>query len=204
KIYQGTGAPGPAIDSGYGWAVCPTFYECLSTQASHMVASTNVIHDAKQGVLPALSFVTPTGSNSQHNGYSMLVGDNWIGKVMSAIENGPDWASTAVIITYDDCGCFYDHVNPLVHDPTWGIRLPLVIVSPYAKQGFTDSTPTTVMGILAFVEHTYGLAPLVANLDGAAYDFSDSFDYSQSPTHTVPMVVSHVPRSELARVRPEP
>ena len=52
------------------------------------------------------------GDVVQHNNMSMAVGDNWIGQVVTAIEDGPDWNSTAIFITYDDCGCFYDHVTP--------------------------------------------------------------------------------------------
>ena len=53
-----------------------------------------------------------TGGTSQHNGTSMVVGDNWIGEEVSAIQNGPDGPSTTIFIYYDDCGCFYDHVAP--------------------------------------------------------------------------------------------
>src|SRR5439155_1658622 len=90
-----------------------------------------VIDDATNGTLPTVSIVTPTNSKSQHNFYSMKMGDNWIGQVVQAIENGPQWSSTAIFITYDDCGCFYDHVAP---PAGLGIRVPMVIVSPYAKR----------------------------------------------------------------------
>ena len=108
----------------------------------------------------------------------MALGDNWIGSVVSAIENGPDWNSTAIFITYDDCGCFYDHVAPPVNG--WGIREPMVIVSPYAKPGYTDTTHTTFSGILAYTEHIFGLSPLGEN-DAQAYDFHNAFNYSQAP-----------------------
>src|ERR1019366_2959060 len=124
----------------------------------------------------------------QHNQMSMAKGDNWIGQVVSAIENGPDWSSTAIFITYDDCGCFYDHVAPSVNpDGTpQGTRIPMVIVSPYAKAGYTDSTPATFASILAYVEQTFGLAPLSLN-DAAAYPYTNSFDYSQTPLTGIPM-----------------
>jgi phospholipase C len=196
-LYSGTGQPGtPTGTSGYGWGICPTFYECLSTEASHYVPANHILTAAAAGTLPSFSVVTPTGPRSQHNGDSMAVGDNWIGSVVGAIENGPDWGSTAVFITYDDCGCFYDHVNPLQYDPNWGIRIPMVIVSPYARPGFTDSTPVTFLGILAYVEHQFGLQPLVPSADGASYDFSDAFDYDQAPIPPVPMTSTSIPPSE--------
>jgi len=88
------------------------------------------------------------------------VGDNWIGTLTSALENGPDWNSTALFITYDDCGCFYDQVPPGVNPDgsQQGVRDPVLIVSPYASHGYVDSTPTTFAGILAFVEDTFKLS----------------------------------------------
>ena len=153
-----------------------------------------------------LSIIIPGASQSQHNGDSWVTGDNWIGKVVSAIEHGPDWATTAIFITWDDCGCFYDHVNPLLYNPDWGIRVPMVIVSPYARAGYTDSTPTSFSGILAYVEHRFGLAPLTTS-DAGAYDFHSAFDYAQLPLPPVTIVMRHVPTSSLrwmATHRPDP
>ena len=185
KLYAGAGKPdGTDKDvqkSGWQWAICPTFAECLyGPQKSNVVPATQILSDAA-GNLPAFSIVTPTTDISQHNGDSMLTGDNWINQVVSSIQAGPDWASTAIFITYDDCGCQYDHVSP---PNGWGVRVPIVIVSPYAKLGFSDSTPTTVAGVLAFAEHVYGLAALNST-DADAYDFvSGSFCFAGMPTCT--------------------
>jgi phospholipase C len=184
----------PSGDSDYIWAVCPSFAECLdSGQSQDMVPTQQVLTDAAAGTLPSYSLVLggapPSYNNlAQHNGMSMTVGDNWIGRVVSAIENGPDWDSTAIFITYDDCGCFYDHVVPgLNPDGTQqGTRVPMVIVSPYARAGYTDSTPASFASILAYVEQTFGLAPLGVN-DAAAYPYTNSFDYSQTPLPGVRM-----------------
>ncbi len=197
KIYGGVGKPG--TESGYGWTICPTFYECLgSSQRANLVPSANVIPAGQAGTLPSFSIVTPTGANSEHNGYSMAVGDNWLGQVVGAIEHGPDWPSTAIFITWDDCGCFYDHVPPAF--PGEGIRVPLLIVSPYARLGMTDSTDATYASILAYVEHDFGLAPL-SGADAAAYDYANAFDYFQTPvTAPVRMVHTKVPAWELRRI----
>ena len=89
----------------------------------------------------------------------MAVGDNWIGQVVSAIETGPDWASTAIFLTWDDCGCFYDHVAP----PTGlGIRVPMIMISPYVKAGTTDSNVASFASVLAFTETVFGL-PIAGN-----------------------------------------
>ena len=127
----------------------------------------------------------------------MLQGDNWIEQVVSAIMQGPDWGSTAVFITYDDCGCFYDHVSPPLGD---GPRVPMVIVSPYARAGFTDSTDATFASLLAYTEHTFDLQTLGAD-DINAYDFANSFDYAQAPLSPIPLSQHPVPAASRRYVR---
>ncbi len=189
----------PSSSASYNWAICPSFAECLDTsQAGRMSKVANVLKDASAGHLPAFSVVSPEIVVSQHNTTSMAAGDNWIGQVVGAIENGPDWSSTAIFITYDDCGCFYDHVSPPAGE---GIRAPMVIVSPYAKPAFTDSTSGDVVGsILAFVEHNFGLAPLTT-VDQNAYDFSNAFNFAQVPlrpqTLPKPIRATPVPASAM-------
>jgi phospholipase C len=197
KIYGGLDDP-TDLGSGYGWAICPTFFECLgSSQADNLVPAASILADARAGTLPNYSIVTPTAKNSQHNSFSMAVGDNWIGSVIDAIQHGPDWSSTAIFITWDDCGCFYDHVAP--PRPSWGIRVPMIIVSPYAKAGFTDTHEASFVSVLAFVEHTFGLLPL-NQADASAYDYSFSFDLSQEPLAPVRTTRTHVPAEELRRI----
>ena len=107
----------------------------------------------------------------------------------------PEWGSSALFITWDDCGCFYDQAVP-GHNPdgTWqGPREPLVIVSPYAKPGYTDTTATTFAGILAYTEHTFGLTPLGVN-DAHAYPFTNAFNYQQRPLQPARMVYRPWPR----------
>jgi phospholipase C len=199
----------PAADhsgnyGGYVWNLCTYFYECASTQTANVTSTDQVITDATNGTLPDFSMVLPadgpTGSTSQHNNQSMIVGDDFIGQVVSAIENGPDWSSTAIFITYDDCGCFYDHVPPPVG---LGIRVPMVIVSPYARPGFTDSTPATFSSMIAFAEHVLGLTPLTAE-DTGAYDFSAAFDYSQAPLPAVQMIRERVSKAEARYLAANP
>jgi phospholipase C len=180
------------------WSICPTFADCLYTpQAQHMVNPNTFVTDAKNGSLPSFSILLPSGGvnghTSQHNGQSMAAGDNWIGQAVSAVENGPDWRSTAIFITYDDMGGFYDHVAPTL--PGSGMRVPMVIVSPYAKPGSTDSTPATFASLLAYTEHTFGLTPL-ATADANAYDYANSFDYTQTPRAGVRMTQQPISAAE--------
>jgi phospholipase C len=186
--------------TAYGWAICPTFAGCLYTsQADNVVPPTQVLADAAAGMLPNLSIVIPTDADSQHNGDSMLAGDNWIASVVSAVMSGPEWESSAIFITYDDCGCFYDHVPP---PPGLGIRVPMVIVSPYARPGFTDANVASYDSMLAYTEHTFGLAPL-STRDATAYDFSQSFDYTQSLS-SIPLTQHLLPAWEQQWLQEHP
>ena len=98
------------------------------------------------------------------------------GQVVKAIQSGPSWSTTAIFVTWDDCGCFYDHVPP---PPGFGVRVPMVIVSPFAKSGFTDTTSASFAGILSFTEHNFGLSPLGPN-DAQAYPFTNAFNFRQA------------------------
>ena len=187
----------------YKWAICPTFAECLDgPQKNSMHEAAQLFHDAETGMLPSFSILTPTtvsGGTSQHNNTSMGVGDEYIAKEVSAIQNGPDGPTTTIFIYYDDCGCFYDHVAP---PKGLGIRLPLVIVSPYAKKGYVDDKTATNSSILAYMESVLGVAP-VDEEDATAYDFHEAFDYSQTPTKPFAATVDSVPTRDR-RLPPAP
>jgi phospholipase C len=196
KIY---GAPKGMKGYGY-FDICPTFAECLySTQDADLVPDAQFLTDTAHGNLPNFSVITPGGGNmlrSCHNGVSITKCDNWIGQLTGAMEKSPEWSSSVVFITFDDCGCFYDQVVPPVEpDGTQeGLRVPLIIVSPYARSGYTDTTPTTFAGILAYTEQNFGLTPLGVN-DAGAYPFTSAFDYSQRPLKPVRMVTRPLPAS---------
>jgi phospholipase C len=195
KIYAGPKG------NGYSYAICPTFAECIyGPQAQNMVDTDLFIADATAGRLPNVSLVMPKNRVSQHNKQSMLEGDNWIGSVVQAVMDSPQWSSSAIFITYDDCGCFYDHVRPPAGR---GIRMPTVIVSPYAKAGYTDSRNASLASLLAYIERTFDLAPLAA-VDANAYGFEESFDYTQQPLGGIQMQMSTVPQASLDQIAADP
>jgi len=195
KIYSGNN------QLSYIWGICPTFADCVDTsQLTHMAVDSTIFRDLTAGTLPALSYVIPTADDSQHNGESMLRGDNWIARVVNAIGRSTAWRSTAIFITYDDCGCFYDHVPPPYGR---GIRVPMVIVSPYARAGYTDHHNASFASILAFTEHLYGLTPLGPN-DANAYDYADSFNFSQTPLPLTTLTQTPIPAWETRWIRMHP
>jgi phospholipase C len=196
-------------DGNYIWDTCPTFADCLYTnEAKSMVPTASVITNANNGTLPNFSLLMPatgpSGSTSQHNGTSMATGDNWIGKVVSAIENGPQWQSTAIFLSWDDCGCFYDAVAP---PSGLGIRVPMILISPWVIKGHTDHNVATWASLLAFTEHVLGVPPLNAT-DKNAYNYLGSFNFSQTPSqvaaHKAALSQHVVPRSSTAWIAAHP
>jgi phospholipase C len=139
------------------------------------------VTDAQSGHLPAVSWLLPPEEESEHPPYSMCQGENWTVSVLNALMQSPDWNSTAVFITWDDFGGFYDHVAPPQIDQFGlGPRVPLLIVSPYAKSGYVSHTVSDHTSFLKFVETRYHLQPLTAR-DAQASAMLDSFDFNQSP-----------------------
>ena len=202
----GQATPVPGI-TPYGWSVCPSFAECLDgPQHANLVDESQFFTDASQGTLPSFSLITAGGNSigatdSCHNGFSMTACDNYVGQVASAVMNSPDWSSTALLITWDDFGGFYDQVYPGTNtnpDGTQeGPRLPLIAVSPFAAPASTDSTPASFASILAFTEHVFGLPPLEAN-DASAYPLSGMFNLGAPPHlgNRPRMVVRPIPKGD--------
>jgi phospholipase C len=128
----------------------------------HLKDEDDFLAAAKNGTLPAVSFVKPVGIDNEHPGYTdVLDGESHLMSLISALKNGPNFADTAIIITYDEHGGFWDHVAPPQGD-SWGpgSRVPAIVISPFAKKGAIDHTVYDTTSILATIEKRYGLAPL--------------------------------------------
>jgi phospholipase C len=171
-----------------------------SDQAKKVRQPHDFARDAAQGKLANLSIVIPYFNDSQHPGYSLMRGDNWIAKNVNAVMNGPDWDSTAIFLTWDDCGCFYDPLDPPRGE---GIREPMILISPYAKPGYVDHTTASHASMLAFTEHLFGLPPLNAE-DASAYDYVDAFDFSQKPLAPKLLPLHRVPLSSIRYIAQHP
>jgi phospholipase C len=148
---------------------------------SKVVADGQFVEDARNGRLPAVSWLV-TGKNSEHPPFSSCEGENWSVEQMNAVMEGPDWASTAVFITWDDFGGFYDHVSPPPVDQFGlGPRVPLLIISPFVRKGKVSHTQYEFSSLLSFVEKRFYLAPLTER-DQKANDMLDGFDFTQPPS----------------------
>jgi len=114
---------------------------------------------------------------------------------------GPQWNSTAIFLTWDDFGGFYDHVPPPIADVYgFGPRVPLLIISPYAKQGYISHTLYEFSSVLKFAEEDFNLPTLGAR-DAAANDMLDSFDFTQPPRPPVQLTPRSCPASTYVSTR---
>ncbi len=143
---------------------------------------TQVLTDISSHNLPQVNWVIPTGLNSDHPGNTSATGGpSWVASIVNAIGNSPYWANTAIVITWDDWGGWYDHVAPkLINSYEYGFRVPLIVVSPYAKAGYISHVTHDFGSILKFIEETFAL-PSLGYADAPADDLSDCFDFNQTP-----------------------
>jgi phospholipase C len=166
----------------------PNATNCVGSDwTNHVVISkTQVLNDIASGNLAAVSWVIPTNSASDHASGNDGTGPSWVASVVNAIGTSQYWKDTAIIITWDDWGGWYDHVPPpLIHNSyEWGLRVPLIVVSPYAKAAYISHVNHDFGSILKFIERVFGLPeidPAVGYADSRADDLSDCFDFTQAP-----------------------
>jgi phospholipase C len=155
----------------------------------HVRPVDNLIADIKADRLPPVTWVTPRFADSDHpeQRTNLCRGESWTTSVINAIQASPMWKDTAVFLTWDDWGGFYDHVAPQQVDKFgFGIRVPLIVISPYAKPGHIDHTIGEFSSMLRFVEDNWGLAQLT-HRDKAAYNLAYDFDFQQKPLAPQPL-----------------
>ena len=115
--------------------------------------------DIQQGTLPPVTFYKPHGTVNEHNGYANVTdGDQHIAALVSALQSGPQWRHMLIVITYDEFGGLWDHVPPPKADffgP--GTRIPAIIISPFAKQGYIDHMQYDTTSILRFITRRWDL-----------------------------------------------
>ena len=136
----------------------------------------------QHGTLPAVSWLTNDVFHSDHPlGGSVCAGEDQSVREINAIMNSPLWASTAIFLTWDDFGGFYDHVAPPPKDVVgWGPRVPTIVISPYARAGMIDHAASSFSSVVHFIELRYNLTPLGTE-DSTASPLTEAFDFGQTP-----------------------
>jgi len=142
---------------------------------------TQVLTDISQNNLPNVAWVIPPVLSSDHPQENDGSGPSWISSVVNAVGNSPYWSSSAIFITWDDWGGWYDHVAPpIINSYQYGLRVPLVIVSPYATPGCVSHVTHDFSSILKFTETVFDL-PSLGFGDVNADDLTDCFDFEKRP-----------------------
>jgi phospholipase C len=141
-----------------------------------------ILNDVAGGTLAGVTWVVPDYADSDHAGTpGGTGGPAWVTSVVDAIGGSKFWDSTAIFIMWDDWGGWYDHVAPEQIDAqSLGMRVPLIVLSPYAKPDYVSHVSYETAGLLQFAETVFGVAPMTA-ADSRALNFSDCFDFSQTP-----------------------
>jgi phospholipase C len=139
------------------WNPLPRFDD---VQHDHQVRNVAPLHDfysaARKGRLPAVSWLTPSQAVSEHPPGLVTAGQTYVTRLINTIMRGPDWKSTAIFVSWDDWGGFYDHVKPPVVDGEgYGIRVPGLVISPYARSGYIDHQSLSSDAYLKFIEDDF-------------------------------------------------
>ena len=148
---------------------CPNDYSNLSMfannyrQAKMNQTATQFYAAAKAGTLPQVSFMTDAPPYDEHPTANIQTGEALVEKVIKAVQAGPKWASTVILLTWDEGGGFFDHRPPTEIDAFGsGIRVPMLVVSPLAKKAHVDTTYSDHASVLKFIEHVFGLPTLAS------------------------------------------
>ena len=125
-------------------------------QEGNIQAIQNFYSNAKDGTLPSVSWVVPSDAVSEHPPSPVSAGQSYVTSLINAVMKSPDWSSTAIFLAWDDWGGFYDGVNPPSVDKAgYGLRVPGLVISPYAKQGFIDHQTLSFDAYVKFVEDDF-------------------------------------------------
>jgi phospholipase C len=155
--------------------------------------STKLLSDISGNSLASVAWVVPDDNNSDHPAVTHDLGPSWVASIVNAIGESSYWDNTAIIVVWDDWGGFYDNETPPFFDHWGGVgfRVPMLIISPYAKEGkkghgYISHTQYEFGSILKFIENVWGLGQL-GTTDTRATSIVDSFDFTQKPRKFTPI-----------------
>lgn len=144
-----------------------------------------------RGDLPSVTWIIPDLKWADYPVITKDWGPSWVGDLVNGIGKSQYWNSTAVVVLWDDWGGWYDNVSPPQEDYVGlAIRVPCIIISPYARKGYVSHTQYEYGSILKFIEETFNLPSLHAT-DDRANSIIDSLDFTQAPRSFVPIATKH-------------
>jgi phospholipase C len=172
------------FQAGYFWnalnGVAGVFHTDL-WRPERIRAVDRLPEDIAAGRLPAVTWVTPRFELSDHPPESTCFAQNWLTEVVNAVMQSDGWEHTALFVTWDEWGGFYDHVPPPeVDDIGLGFRVPMLVLSPYAKKGYVDDAEGEFSTPLKFIEDNWGLPYLTSRIE-RTHNFEHVFNFSKNP-----------------------
>jgi phospholipase C len=206
--------PGSSNQTLSVWNVLPSFTTVHDDgQGGNIQSTDRLLSDLQDGTLPAVSWVAPSVDASDHPAALVSAGQTYVTQLINAVMNSSSWSSTAIFLAWDDWGGFYDHVVPPKIDGNgYGLRVPALLISPFARKGYIDHQTLSFDAYLKFIEDDF--------LDGARLDprtdgrpdrrpdvrenvaqlgnLLSEFNFSQTPR--APLLLSAHPRTDLRAV----
>jgi phospholipase C len=195
----------------YIWNVLPRFRDVTGDGQTHnMQPLSQFFKKAASGSLPAVSWVTPQSSDSEHPPALVSTGQSYVTRVINAVMQSPNWRHSAIFLAWDDWGGFYDHVlPPHVDGLGYGIRVPAMVISPYARPGYIDHQTLSFDAYLKFIEDDFlngqrldpktdgrpDSRPDVRENISILGNIENDFDFSQKPL--APLVLPTHPQTAL-------
>ena len=200
------------------WDVMPGFTDVHSDKQTGSVQSlTNFMDQAKAGTLPAVSWIVPDQEDSEHPSALVSTGQAYVTKIINAVMQSSDWGSSAIFLAWDDWGGFYDGVVPPVADSLgYGIRVPALVISPYARSGYIDPQTLSFDAYLKFAEDDFlggqRIDPATDGRPDSRPDVRESlsmlgslqkdFNFNQAPRP--PMILNPCPPNTTLTPKPPP
>jgi phospholipase C len=196
----------PPGSTGYVWAAFDAIRQIRLGKdwARGDILDRKFAGDVARGKLAAITWLTTDLVQSEHPPGGECMGENWTVRQVNAIMRSPFWRSTAIVVTWDDFGGFYDHVRPPVVSPiSYGPRVPAIIISPYSRAHSVDHTVYDFNSVLRFMEEVFHLQNLSQG-DRDANSLSRAFDFQQPPLPPRVLKERQCPRNELLAMSHEP
>jgi len=173
----------------------PAMIQSYSGSPNDVNSITQFTKDVQKGKLANVSWVTPTGNYTDHPPSLIEPAENFVSSSVNAIMNSQYWNNTAIFLTWDDWGGLYDHVvPPQIDSQGLGPRVPLIVISPYAKSGYISSKLGEYSSFVKFVESNWNLPNLgQRDANTSISDLMDYFDFNQTPLS--PLIINPLPYS---------